>query len=692
VSSLQVLPSVCPHDCPSVCALEVERDGDGRIGRLRGAAQPYTDGVICAKVARYAERVHHPERLRQPLRRVGPKGSGRFEPIPWDAALDLVAQAFRDAAAGFGAESVWPYHYAGTMGHVQRDGIKRLRHVMRYSGMGETICTALPDAGWRAGVGAKIGVDSREMAQSDLIVVWGGNPVATQVNVMNWVAKAKKARGAKLVVVDVYRTPTAEKADMALILRPGTDAALACAVMHVLFAEGWADRDYIRRHTRDADALERHLEQRTPEWAAGITGLSAEQIVAFARLYGSTRRSFLRVGYGFARGRNGAVALHAVTCLPAITGAWRHEGGGALYSGSGLHDLDKTLIEGLDARDAQVRVLDMSRIGPVLTGDAEALKGGPPVKAMLIQNQNPAAVAPDSAKVRAGLMRDDLFVCVHEQFMTETAQLADVVLPATTFLEHDDFYTAGGHVFLQVARAVIPPFAEARSNHRVLQGLAARLGAEHPGFAMSEWELIDATLRASNLPGADEAHAMRWVDCGRSFEDQHHLIDFPNPTGRFRFAPDWPAVGPDHHGMPTLPDQWDAVDAATPERPFRLVTAPSRHFLNTTFTETPGSRRGAERPTALVHPADCATLGLVEGGRARLGNERGAVVVHVRPFDGLVQGTVVVEGIWPNAAFAEGRGINTLTSAEPAKPNGGAVFHDTAVWMRRDESSATEAE
>lgn len=674
----EIVPSVCPHDCPSVCALEVERLAPDRIGRVRGAAQPYTLGAICAKVARYAERVHHPDRLKTPLRRVGPKGSGRFAPISWDAALDLLAEKFQEASSRYGAESVWPFHYAGTMGLVQRDGIKRLRHVLKASGMAETICVGIADAGWRAGVGKKMGADPREIAESDLIVVWGGNPVATQVTVMHWIAKARKARGAKLVVVDPYRSPTAEKADLHLMPRPGTDGALACAVMHVLFKEGYADRDYLARYTSGAEALERHLETRSPAWAAAITGLPEAEIVAFARLYGSTRRAFMRIGYGFARQRNGAVNMHAVSCLPAVTGAWQHRGGGALQSGSGIYGLDKTLIEGLDARDARVRVLDQCRIGPVLCG--EDLAGGPPIAAMLIQNHNPAVVAPDSAKVRAGLLRDDLFVCSHEQFMTGTAQLADLVLPATTFLEHDDIYVSGGHTFLQVAKAVIAPYGESRSNHEVLQELARRLGLDHAGFGMTAWQLIDATLRASGKPGADEVHAMGWLDCAGSFDDHHFLGGFPNHTGRFAFAPNWVAAGSNHVGMPDLPDHWAVIEEADAEHPFRLMTSPSRHFLNTSFTETPTSRAQAKQPAALVHPADVAAFGLTD--RVTIGNRRGAVVVALQAFDGLQRGVVVVEGIWPNGDFAGGMGINALVGADAVQPNGGAAFHDTAVWLR----------
>lgn len=678
--------SACPHDCPSTCALEVERIDDRRIGKVRGAAaNGYTAGVICAKVSRYAERVHHPGRLTRPLRRVGPKGQGRdaFVEIGWDEALDITADAMRRAAAKDGSEAVWPYFYAGTMGLVQRDGIERLRHAMRYSRQHSTICNALSDAGWFAGAGAKWGSDSREMAESDLIVVWGGNPVATQVNVMAHIARARKARGARLVVIDPYRTGTAEQADVHLCLKPGTDGALACAAMHVLFKEGLADREYLARYTADADRLEAHLETRTPQWAAGITGLAAEAIVDFARLYGRTKRAFLRLGYGFTRSRNGAAQMFAASCLPAVTGAWQYKGGGALYGMSGIYRLDRSLIEGADVIDKSTRLLDQSRIGPILTGDRRDLGKGPPVTALFIQSTNPMVVCPEHLKVRDGFRRDDLFVCVHEQFMTDTAAMADIVLPATTFLEHDDIYVSGGHTHLHATKKVIEPLGECRSNHEVVCGLARRLGAEHRGFAMTAWEIVDRVLQDSGLPDAETAHRMGWVDLAPDFRTAHFLDGFGYEDKRFHFAPDWKRWGLDHARMPALPDHMDAIERADDEHPFRLVTAPARQFLNSSFTETPGSRAREGRPTAMVHPEDCARLGLVEDGLVRIGNRRASVVLHVRPFDGLQPGVVVVESIWPNAAFRDGVGINALVSAEAAPPKGGAVFHDTAVWLKQ---------
>jgi anaerobic selenocysteine-containing dehydrogenase len=682
--------SVCPHDCPSACALEVERIDGIRIGRIRGArGQGYTDGVVCAKVGRYAERQYHPERLSAPLRRIGDKGVGcaAFAPISWDSALDLVAEGLTRAAQRHGSEAVWPHYYSGTMGLVQRDGLQRLRHAMHYSRQHSTICNALTDAGWLVGVGTKRGVDGREMAKSDLIVVWGGNPVSTQVNVMNHIAKARKERGAKLVVVDPYRTGTAATADMHLAPLPGTDGALACAVMHVLFKEGYADRAYLARYTDDPAGLEAHLASRGPAWASAITGLAGDEIVAFARLYGQTKRAYLRIGYGFSRSRNGAANLFAVVCLPAVTGAWQYEGGGALQSNHGLVRLDRRLIEGLDVVDFNTRILDQSRIGAILTGDKRDLRDGPPVTALFIQNTNPMVVSPESGLVHQGFARDDLFVCVHEQFMTETAAMADIVLPATTFLEHDDIYTAGAHTFLQLHRPVVPAYGECRSNHEVHCGLAERLGAEHRGFKMTAFEIVAETLRVSGLPGPEEFVEGTWLDCAQKFETAHFLDGFGHNDKKFHFRANWasmagPIGGAAHKTLPEFPDHVANIDDRDSERPFRMVAAPSRSFLNTSFNNTPTGLAREVRPTALIHPAALERLGIADGDRIRIGNDKGSVVVHARAFDGLQPRVVIAEGVWPNAAFEEGIGINLLTSADPGPPQGGAVYHDTSVWLR----------
>ncbi len=680
--SRAIVHSACPHDCPSTCALEVEMIDSHHIGRIRGAsANPYTSGVVCEKVSRYAERVHHPDRLAQPLKRKGAKG-GEFAPLSWESALDDIAEHFMRAAQRHGSETVWPLYYAGTMGLVQRDGIERLRHVMRYSRQHSTICTALVDAGWMAGVGAKMGPDPREMAEAGLIIVWGGNPASTQVNAMTHIAKARRERNAHLIVVDPYRSSTAKVADTHLMLKPGTDGALACAIMHVMFRDGHADREYMRTHADVPGELEKHLASRTPQWAAAITGLPVAQIETVARLYGTTQRAFIRVGYGFSRSRNGAANVHAVSCLATVGGKWQYKGGGSFYSNGDIYKINESLIKGTDCLDASIRMLDMSRVGPVLTGDKSDLGGGPPVTAMLIQNMNPAVVCPDSKAVRTGFMRDDLFVCVHEQFMTDTAKLADIVLPATTFLEHDDMYRAGGHSYFQVTRKVIEPYAQARENHFVICELAKRLGARHRGFGMTAWEIIDESLKLSGYPDAETLHRDHWIDRQPDFDQAHFIKGFPTSDGKFHFKPDWAARGKYHAKMPALPDYMGSEEHADATHPFKLVTSPARSYLNSTFTETPTSQKRERRPTLLIHPEDCTRVGITTGARVEIGNLRGSIILHAKAFDGVQPGVVVVESIWPNSAFAGGIGVNSLVGADAGAPNGGAVFHDSAVWVK----------
>ncbi|MDQ0469036.1 molybdopterin-containing oxidoreductase family protein [Labrys wisconsinensis] len=683
--------SACPHDCPSTCALEVEVFDGKAIGRVYGAADnSYTAGVICAKVARYAERVHHADRLMHPLLRTGPKGSGDFKRISWDEALDRIAEAFLDAERRHGAEAVWPYYYAGTMGLVMRDGINRLRNAKGYSGQFSTICTNLSWAGYMVGHGRMTGADPREMAKSDCIVLWGTNAVVTQVNVMTHATRARKERGAKIVAVDVYDNATMKQADIKLIVRPGTDGALACGVMHILFRDGLADRKYLEKYADCPEEFEEHLSTRTPEWASSICGVPVAEIEAFARLLGERPKTFFRLGYGFARSRNGSAAMHAVSAIPVVLGAWQHEGGGALHSNSGMFGWRKSLIEGLDVRDPKVRQLDQSRIGAILTGDPKALWSGPPVTAMLIQNTNPVSVAPDQDKVKRGFAREDLFVAVHEQVMTDTAKVADIVLPATMFVEHDDVYQAGGQQHILLGPKLIEPPGECRDNHEVISALARRVGAQHPGFDMTPRELIDATLRASNRGTLEELERQRWIDCQQPFEKAHFLDGFGWPDGKFRFKADWrrvPYAAPAKFGpidtMPAFPDHWAAIEAADEAHPFRLATSPARNYLNSSFTETPTAITKEERPTVLIHPEDAAANGIAEGDKVELSNPRGAVRLHARLFGGLRRGVLVAESIWPNSAYEDGRGINTLTGADAPAPVGGAAFHDNKVALSR---------
>ncbi len=687
--------SACPHDCPSTCALDVEIVGNA-IGRVRGAkANSYTAGVICAKVARYAERIGSPDRLLKPLQRVGAKGAGEWREIDWDDALDLVAERFVAAEQRHGTESVWPYHYAGTMGLVQRDGIHRLRHAKRYSNQFDTICTNMAWTGWFVGAGRLTGVDPREMAQSDCVVIWGTNAVATQVNVMTHAVEARRKRGARIVVVDIYNNATMDQADLALKLRPGTDAALACALMHVAFRDGTADRAYMADYTDDPAGLEAHLETRTPEWAAAVTGLDVAEIEAFAALLGRTPRTFFRLGYGFTRQRNGAPAMHAALSVPAVFGHWRPEGGGAFHSNSDIFGLDKSVIMGTALRDPAVRFLDQSRIGRVLTGDREALGDGPPVAAMIVQNTNPANVAPEQRLVRQGLSRDDLFVCVHEQFMTDTAKLADLVLPATMFLEHDDIYRGGGQQHITLGAKLVDAPSTVRSNHFVVEELAKRLGvADRPGFGLTERELIDDMLRRSGRGTLAEIEAGRWIDCQPPFERAHFLDGFGWQDKRFRFRPDWKgALGPNMPppsvgrqgpagSLPEWPDHVALNEPTDAEHPFKLATSPARQFLNSTFAETTGSRSRERRPELMLHPDDATALGVLDGEQVRIGNRRGELRLYAAVTGKARPGIVIHEGLWANTDFPDGEGINTLIGADPVAPSGGAAFHDTAVWVK----------
>lgn len=695
-SDIRVGHSACPHDCPSTCALDVELLGPDRIGRIHGARDnSYTAGVVCAKVARYADRIHHPERLLKPLVRAGGKGEGVWKEASWDAALDLVAERFEAAEAKYGSETVWPYFYAGTMGLVQRDGIERLRHAKKYSGFFGSICTNLAWTGYVMGTGALRGSDPREMAKSDCIVIWGTNAVVTQVNVMTHAIRARKERGAKIVVIDIYENATVQQADMGLILKPGTDGALACAVMHVLFRDGHADWPYLEKYTDDPKGLERHLKDRTPAWASAITGLSVQEIEDFARLVGTTKRTFFRLGYGFSRQRNGPVNMHAALSIAAVTGCWQYEGGGAFHSNSGVLKLDTATLEGTRLRDPKIRYLDHSRIGPVLMNHEDALFGGPPVTAMLIQNTNPANVAPQQRLVKQGFLRDDLFTCVHEQFMTDTAKLADVVLPATMFLEHDDIYKGGGNQHITLGPKVVEPPPGPRSNHYVIEELAKRLGVAHlPGFGLSEREHIDIMLARRGL-SFEALKAQRWVDLQPPFEEAHFLNGFGHPDGRFRFKPQWvggfapnrppkvmgKAFGP-YERLPQFPDHVDLIEVADERHPFRLATSPARNFLNSSFTETPASRAKEGRPQLLIHPADAEMLGISDGARVEIGNERGEVVLQAALFSGLKRGVVIAEGIWPNSAHERGEGINVLTGADAPAPYSGAAVHDNKVWVR----------
>ena len=682
--------SACPHDCPSTCALDVEIIDAHTIGRVRGARDdPYTAGVICEKVARYAERIHHPDRLTHPLRRVGPKGAGQWRRIGWDEAFDEIVARWEAIEAEFGPEAIWPYFYAGTMGHVQRDGINRLRHARGYSDQYETICVGAAWPGYLAGTGLLAGPNPELMAEADCVVIWGTNAVNTQVNVMTHAVRARKERGARIVAIDIYMNGTMEQADLPILLRPGSDGAFALGVMHVLLRDGLADRAFLARCT-DFDAeIEAHIMSRPPEWASDVTGVPVAGIETFARLVGTTPRTYFRLGYGFTRQRNGSTNMHAALCVPAVTGAWQHRAGGAFHSNSGGWHLDKSLIEGSSMGRAG-RELDMCEIGKILTGDTAALRGTVPVKALFVQNTNPANVAPEQELVRAGLAREDLFTVVHEQFMTETAQVADIVLPATMFLEHNDYYRRGGHTRLLIGPKLVEAPGECRSNFAVVNELLRRLGSTDESVTLTDRQMVAETLRRSDYGELDEVEKTGFIELGLSDEKARFADGFNFADGKFRFRPAWAEIARrkgyqwtvDPATVPAMVDWWDINEKTSPQVPFRLSTSPSRSFLNSTFTETAGSRQRQPAPTVLIRPDDAAAGGIADGARVVLGNHRGSVELTATFFKGLPPGCLVAEGVHANRSHAGGRGINTLIGSDRIPPFGGAAFHDAAVWIR----------
>ncbi|PPR26067.1 MAG: putative dimethyl sulfoxide reductase chain YnfE [Alphaproteobacteria bacterium MarineAlpha9_Bin4] len=679
----KISTSACPHDCPSTCVLDIEHDNE-KILKVKGNTNnTYTKGIICSKVSRYPERTHNNKRLTVPLIRVGKKGEGIFKPSSWDDALNIVSKNLKEIIRKHGSQAVWPYFYAGTMGLIQRDSINRLRHYFNFSGQYSTICTTLAATGWLAGTGCLKGADPREVIYSKIIVMWGGNPASTQVNFMKHVQEARKKRNAFFVVIDPYQNKTARLADLHIKIRPGTDGALACAIMHNILKNRKEDEEYLKKYTKDYDLLSKHLKIKTPEWAEKITGVPVKIINKFSKILCNESPSYFRLGYGFTRQRNGSFNMHAVSCIPTLLGSWKYKGGGAFYNNSGIYNIDKDTIEGLRFINPKIRILDQSRIGPILNNDLSALNGGPNVKAIFIQNTNPLVVAPETNKVRTGFKRKDLFVCVHEQFMTETAKYADVLLPATSFVEHDDIYISGGHQHLTYGPKLIKNIGKSWSNNKLINELAKRLGSKDECFKINEKQIINITLKKSKLGNFNNLKKNKFLDLQPSFEESHFLNGFGHKDKRFHFSPKWKKDNKNFNNKYNLPDHYELIEKNSKKHPFKLVTAPAHNFLNSSFTELDTSKKKEIKPTIKIHPKDLKELNLISDEIVMIGNNRGKLRIHTEKFSGLLQGITIVEGIWPNEFFLDNLGINTLVGSDVPEPAGGAVFHDVAIWIKK---------
>ena len=676
--------SVCPHDCPSCCSLEVSVD-DGRITAVTGTAgHPFTQGVICGKVREYAERVHSPLRVPTPLRRVGAKGQGRFEPVTWDAAIDEIATRWRGIVREHGGEAILPFSYAGSMGQVQYFAGHPLFHALGASRLDRSICVSTAYAGWRATVGKVTGNDSEQMVGADLVVLWGVNAAYSTINVMTLVKQARE-RGAYIVVVDPYRTATALQADEHLMVRPGTDGALALAIMHVLVTEGLVDRDYIERATLGFPELADHVKGYAPDDVAPIVGLPAEAIVRFARRYGGTPRTFIRIGIGLSRHDNGGMTCRTLACLPALTGAYADPHGGALLSSGGAFELDFAAFERPDLMPRPSRVINMIQLGRALTDPGLA----PPVKALYVYSSNPAAVCPNQELVLRGLAREDLFTVVHEQVLTDSAHYADIVLPATTSMEHLDIYRSFGQFYLQLAEPVIPPVGESRSNWDVCGALARALGLADAAAHYARGP--EAAVRAALAGGAPHVRAVTWE---RLRAEKSVRLDLPRPYLPFANGAPTPSGKVEfvsatlaRDGMPALPT-WTPL-AEGPQRgdatryPLQCIVPPNRFFLNSSFSQSERLRRRQGTPTVMLNGDDAMPRGIKNGDAVRVESRRGAARFTAQITDATRPGVVVIEGIWWHRFHPGGRGVNVLTDDRTADMGGGPAFHSNLVEVTR---------
>ena len=675
--STQRVLGACPHDCPDTCGL-VTTVQDGVALRLQGNPDhPHTAGVLCTKVSRYLERNAHPDRLTVPLRRVGAKGEGRFEEVSWDEALDDIAarlKALPDPAC------IQPYSYAGTMGLVQGESMdRRFFHKLGASLLERTICSSAGGEGLVQTLGAKVGMRVEHFAESKLILIWGSNSIGSNLHFWRHVQTARRA-GAKVVCIDPRRTETAEKCDEHLALLPGTDAALALALMHELIVHDRLDHDYLARHTLGWEKLRARALLWPPARAARVCGLEAAQIVSLAHDYGNISPAAIRLNYGMQRARGGGNAARAVCCLPALVGAWRHRAGGLLLSASGHFPVDRAALQRPDLlAGRRPRLVNMSQIGRALAGDAEALSNGPPIRALVVYNSNPVAVAPESASVVAGFAREDLFTVVLEQFQTDTADYADYLLPATTQIEHHDIHTSYGHTDVLLNRPAVAPRGQARSNAWVFRELARRMGFDEPCFADSDEDLCDQAFADGAIDKAQlQAQGFASV---RMPDAPFAEGGFPSPSGRCEFFSERLA----RQGLDGLPDYLPNHEpaGASADYPLAMISPPARNFLNSTFVNVTSLRSMEGEPLLEISPADAEARRIAPGDMVRVFNSRGEhrcrVEISRRARPGVVHGL----GIWWRKYSPDGRNVNELTSQNLTDLGHGPTFYDCAVQVER---------
>jgi anaerobic selenocysteine-containing dehydrogenase len=681
-----IVRGACPHDCPDTCAMLVHVR-DGRAVRVQGDPDhPVTQGFLCTKVNRYVDRTYHADRLTVPLRRVGAKGEGRFEPATWDEALDDISRRLNEIRHGaHGPQSILPYSYSGTLGKVQNESMdRRFFHRIGASLLDRTICATAGSVGWGVTYGDRMGPTPVEAEHARFVLLWGTNTLTSNPHLWPALRRARE-HGARIIAIDPIRTRTAAQCDEHLAIRPGTDAALALGMMHVVFRDGLEDAAYLREHTVGWEALRERAAEWTPARTAETTGLPAERIEALAREYATIRPSFIRLNYGLQRHHGGGMAVRTVSLLPAVTGAWRDLGGGATLSTSGAFKLNGNALQRPEWVPPGTRTINMIRLGEALT-EPDAGVGGPPVQAFVVYNSNPAAVAPDLGQVRRGLLRDDLFTVVMEHFITDTARYADWVLPATTQLEHWDVHSAYGHLYLTLNRPSIAPVGESLPNTEIFRRLAERMGLDDPAFQDDDVTLIRQALESSHpwMEGITFERLLEdgWVRLNVPDDFRPYADPRPNtPTGKIQIvAPELETIGLD--SIPAYVPPAESADA-DPERaarfPLMLLSPPEHPFMNSTFVNVPRLAEAAGDTTLLLHPNEAAVRGIQPDDRVRCWNDRGHFHARAVVTEDVRPGVAVSYGVrWPMRS-EDGRTVNDTTSQRVTDMGGGATFYDNAV-------------
>jgi anaerobic selenocysteine-containing dehydrogenase len=658
---------------------------NGQAVNLRGDPDhPFTRGFLCTKVARYLDRVYHPDRLRYPMKRVGPKGKGQFARISWDEAIAVIARRFREIAASpDGPQAILPYSYAGTMGQVQGNSLdRRFFHRLGASLLDRTICATAGAAGCDITLGTRAALDPATIVHSRYIINWGSNTSVTNMHLWALMHQARKA-GARIVTIDPYRSKTAARSDWWLPIRPGTDAALALGLMHITWRDGFQDDDYLARYCIGAEPLrERAMKEYPPEKVAAITGLSVADIERLAREYVTIKPACIRLNYGLQRHGGGGMAVRTITCLPALIGAWRHRGGGALLSTSKLYPWNVRGLERPDLIPPGTRTINMVQLAEALHGELAP----PPVRALYVYNANPAAVCPDQARVLRGLAREDLFTVVHEQFPTDTVDYADIVLPATTQLEHFDIHGSYGHLHVQVNPPAIAPLGEARPNTDVFRLLARAMGFEPALFDVTDEQLAEEALNAPHgaFAGLTLERLRREGPVRLNLPEDYAPFaqgEFPTPSGKCELYSErlaargldpLPTYTPPHEDPLTRPE-------LAARYPLQMLSPPAPSFLNSTFVNIPTLRREAGEPAVEIHPQDAERRGLRTGQWVRVFNDRGGFRARAVVAESVRPGVVVTQGIWWNKYTPDAVNCNCTTATRLTDLGGGATFFDNLV-------------